>query len=1315
MTIIDAGKLYEFQKTPRPPDVRYRWQQLDCVLPYPFGSTTETLFGKYLSYSNATNTFVSTPKSAADTTPNATVYKLQDNKTFLQRELWDLTGYGYSSTGLYGSAISDSANNQWIVTTGFLSPSTYKVIFFRKDPFAWAVDQLITAPVGTEYRECAISGDGNTAFVAAFASEPVPGYHYVNVYVRDGGAWTFQATLTPTNYDGVRENFGKSIVTSTDGNVVVIGAPNDGVDRTSSVYVFTRVGTSWSERVIIDSPEPANTATQFGVSLSMTADGTSFVVGDPQRTAGGGAYVYTGSGASWTLNTTLTIQSHDWDQIEPTGFGQAVAISGDGNIIAIGAPTIISDATIGDNFDAYTQGWVEVFRKVNGTWRLEDVIHHYLSSSYWTPLFGSGIAINTDGSLILIGAPQQTTEAATTRKGAISIFANDNYTRTNPGIDATPILRPVIIVDVNKKYFNPRAEEVVTFTVTVKNEYLDQTLTNLEIYIQEYQMDALTGVVDSADAGTVVSIQQQASFTINTDGAGKVSSVTIVDGGFGYTNGNFTITDATLTGNDNAFVNYVADALGTAKGTIVSISSISGTNTGYTPNQTNVPVSLTDAPKPWQGVKWNIPSIGPGDQVVFTRTGTIIPTVFGKNPTLYVRTVTSDQIPQHWENDPYVFSERTEVPTGDYLGSRAAVLASKTEIWSTKQQAGQSYNRWENGRDSERYQLLQSGYHAVKTGEPTLYFDKWFISNYGATVSPDFRPGFRWFGQGSRPAVSPTGRFIIYHLRDAPWISVYKRNVVGYIKPSWTVPFPNPTDIPANFAHHISISPNGNYMAYCENALGGLKVYKRIANTLQWELLPSQPSNVPDGMAVCASWSENGDYLAVAATGSSRAWYCWKFDTNTETWTDISTITRFNGSNNGGVVRFARNKGGRILLGFATGLPPAPLYASSSDWVSSANDTINFTTHSTGVYVSNQDATGQHFLQTGDIAYIEGPDYNIGFGTTDSYKWVRKINEFTIALYNTQGDAISDTNRINLTASINTGNPNAIYPGATGTFDGPRGGGVMIYELNPLTDTFTEITMPKCLVRGIAQTHADYDGIGGNGTFTGGVNYNANDIIYLYDVNSPQNSVGTTIQVLTVNGSGTVLTFSVSTTPSPMGHQPGTTLPQYQAKLSNNSTPSPGTGFSLTPDVNNWGYGIGVSIGGATDIAWSDDRLFISTSGDNSGSNYLQVYDRSGTYGEILQFTTFTSGSLSRPGWLSLLDVSLDGTMLVSSRYEYWFADASCIANRFNGTTVHSLALTGTEDPATGISTNPTSVVGGNWASVWPTHMSAAYVNDIDY
>jgi hypothetical protein len=127
----------------------------------------------------------------------------------------------------------------------------------------------------------------------------------------------------------------------------------------------------------------------FGVYISVSADGSTAVMGLPGNTTGNGEVkVYNKTGSTWTEVITLTIPGTD------DLFGGSVAISPDGNTIVVGDGY---DSTNGAN-----AGKAYVFTKVGGFWTQSQAL--LPNDGAASNRFGKSIAMSTDGSTLAIGA-----------------------------------------------------------------------------------------------------------------------------------------------------------------------------------------------------------------------------------------------------------------------------------------------------------------------------------------------------------------------------------------------------------------------------------------------------------------------------------------------------------------------------------------------------------------------------------------------------------------------------------------------------------------------------------------------------------------------------------------------------------------------------------------------------------------------------------------------------------------------------------------------------------------------------------------------
>jgi hypothetical protein len=209
------------------------------------------------------------------------------------------------------------------------------VYIFTRTGSTWSQQAKLTAEDGTEGDvfgiSIAISGD--TILVGADLNEE-KGFNAgaAYVFIRSGNTWTQQAKLTAD--DGAEGDiFGVRV--ALEENTALISARRDdddlmGVDA-GSAYVFTRVGTTWSQQVKLTAPDGA-ADDRFGRSVALAADtaliGAMFQ--DNQGKNSGSAYLYKRAGSTWSLKAQLTAA----DGAEGEVFGWNVALFGQTAVIS---------------------------------------------------------------------------------------------------------------------------------------------------------------------------------------------------------------------------------------------------------------------------------------------------------------------------------------------------------------------------------------------------------------------------------------------------------------------------------------------------------------------------------------------------------------------------------------------------------------------------------------------------------------------------------------------------------------------------------------------------------------------------------------------------------------------------------------------------------------------------------------------------------------------------------------------------------------------------------------------------------------------
>ncbi len=223
----------------------------------------------------------------------------------------------------------------------------------------------------------------------------------IRVHTYANGAWTQKGQ----NLNGLEsgDRLGYSIDMSSDGNYLIAGS-NYGANKQAYVYDYVSGSTSWVKRTTLSHPNPTD-ASSYGASVAISDDGNTVAVGAPyddvDGTDFGRAYVYTWSGSAWSSPTIL---SNPGAATTADAFGSVVSISGDGTRLIVAASredTAVHAQNTTDNGRVYT------YEYYGGLWQLRQPVASIgatgLSDSARLGEFSDGCMISRDGSTIVVG------------------------------------------------------------------------------------------------------------------------------------------------------------------------------------------------------------------------------------------------------------------------------------------------------------------------------------------------------------------------------------------------------------------------------------------------------------------------------------------------------------------------------------------------------------------------------------------------------------------------------------------------------------------------------------------------------------------------------------------------------------------------------------------------------------------------------------------------------------------------------------------------------------------------------------------------
>ena len=224
-----------------------------------------------------------------------------------------------------------------------------------------------------------ISADGNTAIVGGRGDNIGVGAAWV--WTRSGGVWTQQGTKLVGSGAVGDSRQGTSVSLSADGSTAIVGGPG-GPFVAGAAWVWTRSGGVWTQQGSKLVGSGGGDARQ-GESVSLSADGNTAIVGGVvDNNFAGAAWVWTRSGGVWTQQGTKLVGS---GAVGNAAQGASVSLSADGNT-----------AIVGGHADNGGTGAAWVWTRSGGVWTQQG-----------TKLAGGqgySVSISGDGNTAILGA-----------------------------------------------------------------------------------------------------------------------------------------------------------------------------------------------------------------------------------------------------------------------------------------------------------------------------------------------------------------------------------------------------------------------------------------------------------------------------------------------------------------------------------------------------------------------------------------------------------------------------------------------------------------------------------------------------------------------------------------------------------------------------------------------------------------------------------------------------------------------------------------------------------------------------------------------
>lgn len=233
--------------------------------------------------------------------------------------------------------------------------------------------------------ELALSGDGLRAIVSTSggALDTV----LARVFVRESGAWVEEAAL-----EAPIAGTAGSVGLDAEGRRAIVGAAGENAPR-----VFVRTDAGWMEEATLAAPG--------GTRVALAPDGSRAIVGAP---GDGRAFVFARSGDGWSEVAVMRGPPYSF-------FGASVALSADRAFVGAPLDTIVETGP--------AVGSVRVYALGEGGARHELLLVPSVPfGGIAPPHFGASVAVSTDGTRVVVGAPHTDTSDGALYVGAAHVF-----------------------------------------------------------------------------------------------------------------------------------------------------------------------------------------------------------------------------------------------------------------------------------------------------------------------------------------------------------------------------------------------------------------------------------------------------------------------------------------------------------------------------------------------------------------------------------------------------------------------------------------------------------------------------------------------------------------------------------------------------------------------------------------------------------------------------------------------------------------------------------------------------------------------------
>jgi len=356
---------------------------------------------------------------------------------FIPYNEYNLSGEKINNNSFFGKKISSNYDGSIILSQSSINNISGKINIFTGSKNNWSLKQVLSGDRSTFGFSLSNNHDASIIAVGSYSGASFNNTGLGLVYIYTGnmtGNWRLKQILSGDN--SLKTNldyFGWSVAVNSGGNTICVGGwGNSGnIVNNGALWIYTgNSNNEWRLKQKLSGDAALNLTGQdyFGWSVATNNDASVIAVGGTKDINGlgvnGAVWLYTGSQSTfWDLKTKVVpksgISNYPFTGIN---FGDNIALSANGNILAVNAPND------GSGYLFFSTGsvWLYTGNNQSGWSQKQYINYKNIIFENESSFFANSISLNGNGNMLSVGNSVTNLSNEDNIKNLGTIFTGNN-------------------------------------------------------------------------------------------------------------------------------------------------------------------------------------------------------------------------------------------------------------------------------------------------------------------------------------------------------------------------------------------------------------------------------------------------------------------------------------------------------------------------------------------------------------------------------------------------------------------------------------------------------------------------------------------------------------------------------------------------------------------------------------------------------------------------------------------------------------------------------------------------------------------------